>query len=267
MNSRIQYLIQHPFEVTLDDVAVLQDEIDRFPYFSTLRTLLMFSLKEHNHVSFSEELKNVSIRIPSRVALFHYLQKEKSEAESKEENSPEEPLRTDPQAIDEGRLVQNETIEKSNEITSGIENRVLPTVSNEVDQVSEQTKATVKSVDLLKSELTFSEWLHVSKSTENENTTPSEKEIKFQLIDEFIEKSPKISPVGKIQDSQPQMTKISDSSEYSDLMTETLAQIYLEQKKYDKAIRAYHILELKYPDKSGKFSEKIKEIEDLRDSK
>jgi hypothetical protein len=33
------------------------------------------------------------------------------------------------------------------------------------------------------------------------------------------------------------------------LMTETLARVYLEQKKYQKAIQAYEILILKYPEK------------------
>ena len=35
----------------------------------------------------------------------------------------------------------------------------------------------------------------------------------------------------------------------SSIMTETLAKIYLEQKKYTKAIQAYEILILKYPEK------------------
>jgi hypothetical protein len=36
--------------------------------------------------------------------------------------------------------------------------------------------------------------------------------------------------------------------DHSSLMTETLAKVYLEQKKY-KAIQAYEILILKYPEK------------------
>ena len=46
-------------------------------------------------------------------------------------------------------------------------------------------------------------------------------------------------------------------------MTETLARIYVDQKKYDKAIQAFHILSLKYPEKSGYFADQIKLIKNL----
>jgi virulence-associated protein VapD len=43
-------------------------------------------------------------------------------------------------------------------------------------------------------------------------------------------------------------------------MTETLARVYLEQKKYQKAIQAYEILILKYPEKSSFFADRISDI-------
>ena len=49
------------------------------------------------------------------------------------------------------------------------------------------------------------------------------------------------------------------------LMTETLARIYLEQKNYDKAIQAYNILSLKYPEKSGFFADQIQAVKELQE--
>jgi cytochrome c-type biogenesis protein CcmH/NrfG len=43
-------------------------------------------------------------------------------------------------------------------------------------------------------------------------------------------------------------------------MTETLARVYLEQKNYDKAIQAYTILSLKYPEKNSFFAGQIRAI-------
>ena len=47
-------------------------------------------------------------------------------------------------------------------------------------------------------------------------------------------------------------------------MTETLAKIYLQQKKYKKALYAYQILSLKYPEKNGFFANQIKTIKQLQ---
>ena len=47
-------------------------------------------------------------------------------------------------------------------------------------------------------------------------------------------------------------------------MTETLAKVYLEQKKYKKAIQAFKILSLKYPEKSGFFADRIRAVEKIQ---
>lgn len=263
MNPRIRHLIYHPFEVQLSDVALLQDEIEKYPYFSTLRTLLLFGLKEFDHSSYQEELKKTSIHCPSRVALYHYLQREKQE--STEEISSE---------IIEVEAVQEIEVEEKIEIETNptepieIQEEIATTTEDEIILEDASTGSAPILSDISPSELTFSEWLSLSKSsTEKKENPPSEKDIKFQLIEEFIEKSPKISPVNKNAEVSLPTKKAETSNEYSDLMTETLAQIYIEQKKYDKAIRAYKILSLKYPEKSEFFADKISEIEYLMDSK
>ena len=48
-----------------------------------------------------------------------------------------------------------------------------------------------------------------------------------------------------------------------ELVTETLAKILTNQKKYKKAIKAYRILSLKYPKKSSFFADHIREIKKL----
>jgi hypothetical protein len=88
------------------------------------------------------------------------------------------------------------------------------------------------------------------------------KKKKFDLIDKFIADNPKIKP----QKDVPKIA-IGDSVKFDkkELMTETLAKVYLEQKKYKKAIQAYKILSLKYPEKSGFFADRIKAVQRLKD--
>lgn len=54
--------------------------------------------------------------------------------------------------------------------------------------------------------------------------------------------------------------------EDEELVTETLASIYFQQKNYDKALDAYQKLSLKFPKKSVYFAGRIKEIELLKNN-
>ncbi len=88
------------------------------------------------------------------------------------------------------------------------------------------------------------------------------KKKKFELIDKFIEQNPKIIPQEKFTSTIA--LKDSNKLDKNELMTETLAKVYLEQKNYKKAIQSYTILSLKYPEKSGFFADRIKAIEKIQ---
>ena len=113
----------------------------------------------------------------------------------------------------------------------------------------------------------FSDWLHKTKSKE-ENTPPapnpisdSERGRKFEMLDRFLESNPKIIPVV----SEEITIDIEESVQVnrSEIMTETLAQLYREQKKYKKALKGYEVLRLKYPEKSSFFAAQIQELKAL----
>jgi hypothetical protein len=99
----------------------------------------------------------------------------------------------------------------------------------------------------------FLEWLELI-NDKTKNRRPS----KFDWIDDFITQNPKISPV-KSTFSKRDLTKENTLSK-NEIMTETLAHLYWRQKKYDEAKKAFKILSLKYPEKSGLFADQIKQI-------
>ena len=86
-------------------------------------------------------------------------------------------------------------------------------------------------------------------------------EKKFDLIDKFIKNSPKIQ---FSQEQESDSSIIVDTKLKDELITETLAKIYLNQKKFNKAIKAYEILSLKYPKKSSFFADQIIDIKKLK---
>jgi len=115
----------------------------------------------------------------------------------------------------------------------------------------------------------FQEWLQLAKFSPIDREKPAdseeidpEKKKKLDLIDKFIETNPKITPVKNTSSAPVNIEKSSQDTSY--LMTETLAKVYLEQKKYQKAIQAYEILILKYPEKSHFFADRISDIKILQ---
>ena len=76
------------------------------------------------------------------------------------------------------------------------------------------------------------------------------------LIDNFITANPHIKPVGEVSDVE---TVVLDNTNVTDsIFTESLAKIYIKQGQYDKAIRIFEKLNLKYPEKSSYFADQIR---------
>lgn len=91
------------------------------------------------------------------------------------------------------------------------------------------------------------------------------------LIDKFLS-----SNSGKIRNFHDDVTGLElenrieivekSTTENDDIITETLAAIYFQQKNYDKALNAYKKLSLKYPEKSIYFATQIEEIEKIKNT-
>ena len=152
-------------------------------------------------------------------------------------------------------LVQEENISTTEEAA----NSEKPEPKAETEKVSEAVKPTSNS-NVTSFISTWKSWLKIDRS---EIVTPSEQDKKVAIIDKFIENNPKISPIKEDVD----FIVKEKSNDISHLMTETLAQLYVEQKLYTKAIQAYKILQEKHPEKTEEFEERIEEIKKSRNIK
>lgn len=104
---------------------------------------------------------------------------------------------------------------------------------------------------------TWQSWLKIGRTEEIEK---EKEDIKEKAIETFIENNPRIS---QLKEESNYVVK-EKNDDISHLMTETLANLYFEQKLYSKAIKAFEILIKKHPEKKEYFETRIKEIKDFR---
>ena len=107
----------------------------------------------------------------------------------------------------------------------------------------------------------YLQWL----STDNQKDNPSQTKFRHQeLIDSFIENESgriTVKPVKPEPDSAEKMEEpeLPDKSYF----TETLAYVYIKQKRYEKALEIIRNLSLKYPEKNRYFADQIRFLEKL----
>lgn len=168
-----------------------------------------------------------------------------------------------------------ENKEESTEIEhSEIEEEVKEDlVGNEINeiQLSEPSiENKQEEITLESDKLTFNQWISLSKqkkALKSEKVIPQQ-EKQNSIISNFIENNPKIKPVAKdTKYSKDVEFKKEEIQDIANLMTITLAQLYVEQGKYDTALTAFKILSLKYPEKSSYFASEIRRIKKIKNSK
>lgn len=104
------------------------------------------------------------------------------------------------------------------------------------------------------------ETLKTEEKTTQTEKKPKEIEQKRQIIDKIIEADPGRIKLGTTKFFTPSTDAKQSLLENEHLVTETLAKIYALQGNISKAIRAYEILSLKFPQKSVYFASLIEKL-------
>lgn len=98
---------------------------------------------------------------------------------------------------------------------------------------------------------------------ENEVLPKGDKGGGIDLIDRFITENPTISN-RKEEDKTPIDISFDDSDQVADeLITDTLAGVYMSQGLFYEALEAYEKLSLKFPEKNSYFATQIEKIKEL----
>ncbi|MCF8320719.1 MAG: hypothetical protein K9I35_05885 [Flavobacterium sp.] len=271
-------LINNPKAINDKQTLSLEKIVSEFPYFQSARALRLKGLYNEESFRYNYELKNTAAHTTDRTVLFDFIISDTFTRIDK--NLYEQKLAEINEIdVDATELIFKE--EKFGSRENSLEQSILTSIKeaspteviNSGGPIEEKLSMGKPFVFSLTEKYSFEEWLQLSKihPIVRENTVPKEektttidpeKQKKLSLIDKFIEANPKIPPIKKDSETTFKLEQSSENSPY--LMTETLARVYLEQHKYDKAIQAYEILILKYPEKSSFFANRISDIKILQ---
>jgi len=258
--SDLTYLLNKPETINEKQTIALENVVLQFPYFQAARALHLKGLYNQESFRYNYELKKTAAYTTDRTILFEFITSDNFTAIQQEK-------------IDEiQRSLLDIEVHHMEEIIvlPEIESTVSPEETEIIEPTSEEKLEIGKPLPFTPSERhSFQEWLQLTKFSpiereiEEKNTSNNpEKQKKIDIIDKFIEANPKIAPVKETTKAPANISK--SVEEPTHLMTETLAKVYLEQKKYTKAIQAYEILILKYPEKSSFFADRILDIKNLQ---
>ena len=259
----LTYLLNKPETINEKQTIALENVVLQFSYFQAARALHLKGLYNQESFRYNYELKKTAAYTTDRTILFEFITSDNFTAIQQEKIDEIQKSLLDIEVHYSEQVIVLHEIEN----TSAEEE----TPKSEYTQETSEKKLEIgKPLPFTPNERhSFQEWLQltrispiVRKNEEKIIQNDPEKQKKLEIIDKFIEANPKIAPV---KESTKTPANISKSvEEPTHLMTETLAKVYLEQKKYTKAIQAYEILILKYPEKSSFFADRINEIKNLQ---
>lgn len=229
-------LIKHPERLSEATVEQLRALLERYPYYQTARLLLLENLYKTHSGEFNSELRRSAVLLADRRVLFDMV--EGSNYDIPSQNS--------------GDNIEN--------LTSG--DRTLSLIDSYLDAIpaTETTKHKNGNVDPAQD---YAAYLMQMEAEENENPyidTDSEEEFFRQPDKETERKSGRIVLADKPENTYEESETEVPGEEY---FTETLAQIYIKQQKYERALEIIQALNLNNPKKNAYFADQIRFLEKL----
>ncbi|MDD2621764.1 MAG: tetratricopeptide repeat protein [Bacteroidales bacterium] len=235
MNKTQFYQSVKDFHSINVDEHVLDKLIEKYPYFVLAR------LKKN--ILNKKDISLLSCLFPDRKHLYSLINKET--------------IPTTEEKIAEETYIEDNLEQKlSNKTSEKKESLDLQSILQQ--RLNELNKTSINSKEIKERTIT--------QEAEKENT--EDNMSLDELIEKFNTNCPKISSTFEDSEEDETYEDLCKSSvaEKMNFVTETLANIYIEQKKYDKAIKIYKTLMTRYPEKSGNFATLIEELKQIKNS-
>ncbi|MBO4590782.1 MAG: tetratricopeptide repeat protein [Bacteroidaceae bacterium] len=238
----IDSLINHPERLSRDTLYVLRSLVARYPFFQTARLLLLQNLYILHEPDFGKELKRSVFYIADRRALWQMMQGISLDNVNAVSQAPQALA----PAAEENETAEAPTVD-----------RTLSLIDAFLESLPEQPQSLViespMSVDYMSS---------VEKDTSSHDASRAVA-IK-PAADEGVSQESAATPSASLPDEEKTAEENAEETRVEpDFFTETLARIYIKQKKYDRALEIIRSLYLNFPEKNIYFADQIRFLEKL----
>ena len=241
--ERISDLINHPERLDRDTLYELRSLVALYPYYQTVRLLMLQNLYLLHDPTFDEELRRAAIYITDRKMLFNLVE------------APHYQLRK-VTSIPESQPVAAE--DTQNRTISLIDNFLESIPKDEEKPATPKRKPTPADAAV--------DYVAYLLETEGEESAEEEiPEMRGQaLIDSFINSDKRKFQLNEdpVQPSIPEPAPVEEPEGIEEeYFTETLARIYIKQGRYSKALEIIQRLSLQVPKKNAYFADQIRFLE------
>lgn len=245
------HFLQHPQHLTEKDLPRLEKILRQYPCFAAAKELYLRTLYQNKDLTYESQLFQTSLASPNRSRLFYFVQDK--EMQENEQLLSSEGLEPDSLPSDAFDLIDS-FLEQSGES--------LP------ESTSESTeKQSIESLEQFYATYDVeASLMPASESEPLEDVSFASPEIQAFLDhpqEEIPQEDAEDTPV--ISSSTDFETEVQSAWESlpNDSLTLTLVKIYLQQKKYARALEILKSLSLNNPEKSVYFADQIRFLEKL----
>ncbi len=242
----LEQLVKHPELMDKETLYDLRSLLALYPYYQTARLLLLQNLYLLHDPTFDEELRRSAVYVTDREVVFNLVEAAHYKLRAAERQK-KEAVKTD---NGENRTIS--LIDKFlDSIPADSENAVKP------DKKKRKPTPADAAID-------YVSYLLETEDNDDQQQDDGSPAMRGQdLIDNFIN-----NENGRIElKDEPEFTPEIESNDKKEgdenYFTETLAQIYIRQGRYSKALEIIKRLNLNYPKKNVYFADQIRFLEKL----
>ncbi len=256
--------IKSPQELNTETVLTLENLVKEYPYCQTAESLYTLNLFKEDNFKYNSQLRIASAHVPDRKRLKQHLnaikhsnkftstQTQNTDTHKTKKRSPNLEGENQVQLIDLISSLKTEvnTIVNNPQFT---QKQNLRKLINKLENIIPDEN---KTIPVLKPDVKDYNFSHLEQKADKEKQLQKNR----NLIDKFLMEKPKISKASKSEFFNPDGFAQHSLEDNEDVVSETLAKIYVQQGNLTKAIHVYKKLCLVYPEKSIFFAAQIEKI-------